>query len=474
MKKSILFAAIVAGCSATAASHASGYHSFNFKSLDESANAADWDASAPWKLPEGFNQQVVSDETNLNIYPDGRADWHDMNVVNETGPQAGRFMYRTHEVRLGGDSVVDAIGGSVSVVDLHTGETRVLAQLGGEDGYTALDGIRWTPWGTVLFAEETAGGRMFELVLNDDMMSAAEVIDRPQMGRLAHEGIDLDDDGNVYMVDEHRGRSSGCENVVPCGGGIYKFIPNRFGDLSSGELYALKVNGADGLGLAEWVGPIDPLNARTSGTEYGAQSYQRPEDLEIIGETLYVAITEGPRDVATETSPAQSNFGELEFKSELYEGRVIALNMNTMQVTDFVKPGVNAPVEIGKPGDADHQTGFDSVDNLAEAPNGDLIMIEDNKPSDIWFASTAKVNQFGASEKVKLFASLTDPGAEGTGIYFSPTDPHTLYVNIQHSAAPDGDGTWAISKDKRSHKRYNKEDKRHDKRDEHHENRWNR
>jgi secreted PhoX family phosphatase len=315
---------------------------------------------------------------------------------------------------------------------------------------------------------------MFELVLNDDMMSAAEVIDRPQMGRLAHEGIDLDADGNVYMVDEHRGRSSGCDNVVPCGGGVYKFVPNRFGDLSSGELYALKVNGADGVGQAEWVGPIDPLNARTSGTEYGAQSYQRPEDLEIIGDTLYVAITEGPRDVATETNPAQSNFGELEFKSELYEGRVIALNMNSMQVTNFVKPGLNAPVEIGKPGDTSHQTGFDSVDNLAEAPNGDLIMIEDNKPSDIWFASTAKVNQYGASKKVKLFASLTDPGAEGTGIYFSPTDPHTLYVNIQHSAAADGDGTWAISKNKHSHKRYNKEDKRHDKRDERHENRWNR
>lgn len=65
-----------------------------------------------------------------------------------------------------------------------------------------------------------------------------------------------------------------------------------------------------------------------------------------------------------------------------------------------------------------HQTGFDSVDNLAIAPNGDLVMIEDNKPSDIWFAST-KTDEHGASKSVKLFASLKDPGAEGTGIYFS-------------------------------------------------------
>ena len=120
-----------------------------------------------------------------------------------------------------------------------------------------------------------------------------------------------------------------------------------------------------------------------------------------------------------------------------------------MQVNNFVKPCMNVAVEIGKPGEEGHQTGFDSVDNLVEAPTGELVMIEDNKPSDIWFASTNKVNQFGASEKVKLFASLTDPEAEGTGIYFSPTDPDTLYVNIQHSAAEDGDGTWAISKNRR-------------------------
>jgi secreted PhoX family phosphatase len=412
-----------------------------FAPLTQSANSNDWDASAPWKLPEGYTQKVVSDESDLNIYDGGRDDWHDMNVVNETGPQAGRFMYRTHELRLPA-SLPE--GGALSVVDLKTGETKLL---GNDPSWNALDGIRWTPWGTLLFAEETTGGRLFEVVLNDDMMSIAEVIDRPQVGRMAHEGIDLDSDGNIYVVDEHRGRTSGCDGVVPCGGGVYKFVPNTYGDLSSGELFVLKVNGADGIGSAEWAGPIDPLNARTSGTEFGGQSYQRPEDLEIIGDTLYIAITEGPRDAKTETNPAEDNFGQLEFKSELYEGRVIALNMKTMQVSNFVKPGINVPVEIGKPGDEGHQTGFDSVDNLAEAPNGDLIMIEDNKPSDIWFASTKKVNEYGASKEVELFASLTDPGAEGTGIYFSPTDPKTLYVNIQHSEADDGDGTWAITKE---------------------------
>lgn len=420
----------------SAAAIADGHKTFKFKKLESSANAADWNAEKPWKLPRGFTQSVVSDESNLNIYPEGLDDWHDMNTVNETGKNAGRYMYRTHEVRLGnGNSIIDGIGGTVSVVDLKTGVTKILAQ---DQSYTALDGIRWTPWGTLLFAEETAGGRLFEIILNEDMTSAKEIIDRPDVGRLAHEGIDIDKEGNIYIVDEHRGRTSGCNGVVPCGGGIYKFVPNNYGDLSEGSLFILKVDAADGLGNAEWVGPIDPLTARESGSFAGGQSYQRPEDLEVIGDTLYVAITEGPQDTATEE-------GSLEFQSELYEGRVIAINLNKMTVRNFVKPGVNVAIEIGKPGEDGHQTGFDSVDNLAEAPNGDLIMIEDNKPSDIWFASR-KTDELGASKSVKLFASLTDPDAEGTGIYFSPTDPKTLYVNIQHSAAEDGDGTWAITR----------------------------
>lgn len=410
---------------------------FHFKPIDASANSADWNPAAPWKLPKGYSQRLVSGESALNIYSEvtyidkssGVAeyqsnDWHDMNTVNETGIDVGRYLYRTHEVR----NV--ASGGAVSVVDLKTGETRVLAR---DVSWNAIDGIRWTPWGSILVAEETYGGRLFEIVLDpNDPMKAVEVIDRPAVGRLAHEGIAIDKAGNIYVVDEHRGRSHGCEGTVPCGGGVYKFVPDNYGDLSSGALYALKVTGPDGTGQGEWVGPIDASHARESGTDFGGRSYQRPEDLEVIDTTLYVAVTEGPRD---------------EKGKELYEGRVLSIDLETMQVRNFIKPDVNVPVEIGKPGDEDFQTGFDSVDNLAKTPDGRLMVIEDNKPSDIWVAGK-QTNEFGAAEKVELFASLTDPGAEGTGIYFSPLDPDTLYVNVQHSAADDGDATWAISKHK--------------------------
>ncbi len=430
-KRKLLATAITAAILFSGTAAADGYHGFNFKPIDSSAESTNWDPAAPWKLPRGFDQSVVADESDLNIYDGGRDDWHDMNTVNETGKQAGRYLYTTHEVR------GQPEGGSVSVVDLKTGETKLLVQ---DATWDAVDGIRWTPWGTLLIAEEVAGGRLVEIFLDADLMTASGVVDRPAVGRIAHEGIDLDRDGNVYVVDEHRGRSQGCNGVVPCGGGIYRFVPDTYGDLSSGSLYALAVTGADGVGQGAWVGPIDPANAREAGTAAGGQSYQRPEDVEVIGSTLYVAITEGPRDAQTDAGS-----GLLDFTGELYEGRVIAIDLDTLAVTNFVKPGVNVPVEIGRPGDAGYQTGFDSIDNLAEAPNGDLVIIEDNVPSDIWFASK-RTDEFGASKQVELFASLTDPDAEGTGIYFSPLDPHTLYVNVQHSVAPDGDGTWAISR----------------------------
>ncbi len=85
-------------------------------------------------------------------------DWNDMNTVNETRMHAGRYLYRTHEVRGGaigtdGNSARNdgGSGGAVSVVDLKTGEALEVV---GRADWEALDGLVWTPWHTLLFAEE--------------------------------------------------------------------------------------------------------------------------------------------------------------------------------------------------------------------------------------------------------------------------------------------------------------------------------
>lgn len=329
-----------------------------------------------------------------------------MTTVNETGRQAGRFLYRTHEV--------DA-NGALSVVELRTGAAEVIAQ---DAGWRRLDGLEWTPWGTLLFAEETAGGRLFEAFLDPhDPTVVTRVEQRPQVGILRHEGIAATRDA-VFVVDELNG------------GSIYKFVPARRGDLSQGQLYALKLTGlADAdqrwnpatssakVGDFDWV-QLDMAQAVVDGdaaaNAVAATEFGRPEDVQVIGQTLYVANTS--------------------------EDRVIAIDLRAERVTGYLEAGVNVPVEDAAAG----VTGFNSPDNLAATADGRLIVVEDNVPSDIWFAGADR-NRDGVADRADLFASLVDPGAEGTGIYVG-TDPRTLFVNVQHPDKPQADGTWRITR----------------------------
>ncbi|MBQ0983098.1 DUF839 domain-containing protein [Streptomyces sp. F63] len=379
-----------------------------FRPLEKSAYdqmSADW--SEPLAAPKGFRQKLVADETVLDIYGGGTDDLTDMNTVNETGRQAGRYLYRTHEV---------SSNGAVSVVDLRTGKAEIIAQ---RADWHRIDGIRWTPWGSLLVTEETDGGRVFELFLDRrDRTKVTRIEERREIGILRHEGIDVLPDGTVFVIDELKG------------GSIYKFVPTRRGDLSEGRLHALKINGlsdaeqkwnpetySEKAGAFTWV-PLDKdkvvADADAASDAVNATEFGRPEDVEVIGDTLYVANTS--------------------------ENRVVAVNLRKNVLSSFVQAGVNAPVEDRDAG----ITGFKSPDNLAEGPDGRLWIVEDNYASDIWVAGRDR-DRDGAADGTELFASLKDPGAEVSGIYFGK-DPKTLFFSVQHPDKPLADGTWKITR----------------------------
>jgi hypothetical protein len=273
----------------------------------------------------------------------------------------------------------------------------------------------------VLFAEETGRavftdpdhpsairGLLYEMKLDKHDPNRAEWIKvRPMLGSVSHEGIEFDREGNVYVIDENGP------------GAIFKFAPKRYGDLSEGQLCALKIDDAtntDRTGPAEWVAldmNLAQVDARTAAANVGATGYGRPEDLERIGDKMYVAITS--------------------------EARVLSISIGGKPVVhNFVKAGLNVPVENRAAG----ITGFRNPDNLANGPDGKLWIVEDNVPSEIWVALPDRDGD-GASDGVYLFASLKDNGAEGTGIYFGK-NPNKLYVNVQHSATGN-DKTMVIS-----------------------------
>ena len=260
------------------------------------------------------------------------------------------------------------------------------------------------------------------LVYEIDPVTGAAV-PRPALGAKAHEGIRFDAQGNVYGISE-----TGPTTVVgtpsrPAPGGyIYKFVPDRRGDLSSGQLYALKivVDAGDRTGEAVWL-PLDrdavQIDADAEATRVGATGYGRPEDVEIATSTgsnrgganiLYVAVTDESRVLRIDLREPQG-------------GR----DHTTAYVSDYVRRGENAPADFTNP------------DNLALDKNGNLFITEDTTTPpgmDIWVAVPGRGPD--DAPEVLRFASLTDCSAEPSGIYFDKSGT-TLFVNTLHRNGQD-------------------------------------
>ena len=313
-----------------------------FTPIEESAQcstvATPYDPNAPFKLPAGYTQTVIANEFEAGVN-----DLWDMNQQNEktidyptvlSGDDKkatrGQLLYTATEV---------GSNGQVTVTDLETGEVAILAQ---EDYWNRLDGVKWTPWNTILVGEEVSNDpgkdpnvtspNTHGLVYEFDPVTGDHQA-RPAIGSLALEGIGVDKRGQIYVIDE----------TTP--GGIFRFVPDTYGDLSSGQLYAIKIteNNGDNTGKAEWVA-LDrdavKTNARQAALDAGVTGWERPEDVDIMGETLFVSITSTDRVLAIDLNKDVSK----EF-----------------MVTNYVKAGLNVPVEIDNVGDeTDEVTGFQS------------------------------------------------------------------------------------------------------------------
>jgi hypothetical protein len=417
-------------------------------------------AAKPFLIPAGFEQQVVAQEgePGLNVNSD---NW-DMSTQNEFGKDAGRYIYRTHENRSGQAS-------QVSLTDLKTGQNRILAE---RADWEAFDGIVWTPWGTILAAEEVIAtaapdpqvpqaraGLVYEffidrndpskldpsrerITLGDGTSDSTQdgIRARPALGAKSHEGMRFDRRGNLYGIAESRGRTTAGQS-----GGIFRFVPDRKGDLSRGQLQAFdSPNGQDGAG--RWI-DLDrtqvQIDADREAEMKGANEYVRPEDVETGqstgrdrnngGNTLYVALTEGDD-----------------------EG-VLAIDLSS-------KDRPFAYDYVGKQaGNASEAEGFDAPDNLALDRKGNLVVAEDPPVNPIgadYFVAAPPRGEDDDEEggkrhqpasTVQRFASLKDCLGEPSGPYFAlegterfasqnpdpavaaVVDDETLFAHRQHA-----------------------------------------
>ena len=365
-----------------------------------------------------------------------------MNTVNETGPHKGRYLFTVFETGQSG----------VQRIDLLTGETETIWQGPAPGSHVAFDASYWTPWGSFITAEESwttaaAGatspyGRLFELKnpttargitlpLTASSNHDADFVHQTVVPRVSHEGIQFDQQGSMYFIDELNG------------GNVYKFTSAaKWGEIMSGranyfdagQTFVLQVGSgsvpnatgaftwvpftdANGVGLngaltitdVNGVSSVDGRNT-TNLAAFKGTDYQRPEDLQlqtVAGrQYLYMATTT---------------------TNEVYR-----VDLQRNLITVFAD---RATIDLATGAAAG--AALSSPDKLAIDHDGNIYIIEDRNggvDDDIWFARDLNMDGdlADAGEGLARWASNGTTGSEFTGLYFDPTDKRRAWVNIQH------------------------------------------
>lgn len=356
---------------------------------------------------------------------------------------------------------------SVQRIDLKTGKVETILR-----GMNHCDGIRATPWGTILATEERDDGSAYEIIdplhVTGEIVSdrgapgdpamvtgAGRIVKRTAMPTVAWEGLSVLDSGVVIGGDELR---PGKDVLDRDGGAIYKFVPDhpRTGDgtitnledspLAAGRSYALQVSCSDPgsadfplygqgceVGVAVWV-KVDPASARADAAANRATGYFRPEDLQ---RDPYFHDPEHPEAIrfcwSDTGDEAAENYGEIMCAVDYAPlppdaGEIVDPRSGFSYLADgddYAVATVNRFVE----GDPD----FNSFDNLAFQPGtGNLYVLEDHPNGDIFACLPDGDDRDIKTDGCVKVLSVKDSSAEPTGFLFGP-DGKTAYLSIQHS-----------------------------------------
>jgi hypothetical protein len=375
----------------------------------------------------------------------------------------------------------DKFNPSVQRINLKTGAAETVLR-----GMQSCDGIRTTPWGTVLATEETTTGGAYEILnpltttnytvkdrATGEIVNAAGVTDtdaiakRTALPTMAWEGLDMTPEGVLVAGDELRpGSSADANNEYDTdGGAIYKFIPDfpatpgvmisslSMSPLVSGSVYAYQAScygstsssfpqfgqGCE-IGDGGWV-KVNAATARTDADKFGATGYYRPED------GHFDPMYGGPGYKfcwANTGNEGANNFGEV----------VCMIDRNPMGTgeRDLTRGGTTytyladataAGTTAGRGGAGyayatanrfvEGDTDFNSHDNVAFQPvTGNLYVIEDHANGDVFACLPDGADRDVKSDGCVKILSVVASEAEPTGFIFTP-DGTTAYVSIQHT-----------------------------------------
>lgn len=314
-------------------------------------------------------------------------------VVARSGQKVGSTSYTWHPAPDGGACYADGTGWiyvSNSEVNPSGGAGAIRFNASGAitGAYRILSGTRQncaggrTPWNTWLSCEEVSRGFVYEA----DPYGVNAAVQRPAMGRFKHEAAAADPVRRaVYLTEDE---SDGC---------LYRFLPDTWGDLSSGRLQVLRAGSATS-GTYTWADVPDPDGSPTVTRNQvsGAKRFNGGEGCHYANDTVWF------------TTKGDNRLWQLNLTSGTYE----------LAYDDSLVTGGNAPL-----------TG---VDNVTGAASGDLYIAEDGGNMEICLITPGGV--------VAPFLRVTgQSSSEICGPAFSP-DGRRLYFSSQRGTTGSSSG----------------------------------
>lgn len=380
----------------------------------------------------------------------------------------------------------DGLNAAIQRVNVLTGQVDTILH-----GMDRCDGIRTTPWGTILATEETDDGAAYEIVnplstnghwiadrATGDVRTAIDgdetserVVKRDALPIMSWEGLTVLRNGVVYAGDELR---PGSGTLDSDGGAIFKFVPaspylcgapilgsqtgeggvcvNRIDDLAesplvSGSVYAYTAScqnrgsssfpqygqGCE-IGEGAWV-KVDAATARADANANGATGYYRPEDLHRDRATGD-GMPDQPNAHFCWTNTGNDgakNFAEtvcMLDENMLGDSTKIDTRTGLEYLGDSTQPRGYAVATANRLVEGNPR--FNSHDNLDIQPvSGNVYVIEDDQFGEIWGCLPDGVDTDVKSDGCLAMLSVRDPEAEPTGFIFDGTGKVAYYI-IQH------------------------------------------
>ena len=264
------------------------------------------DPTKPQMVPtQGVNNEAQKTEPDENTYLSFKNALHGADPNYYYGK---RFMYQGHEAAV---SVNGVKQGLITRINLDGDPAHRVTLLATTDSSGAaintIDGSGWDPWaGKLIFTTENANAPTYSAT--PDYPSTVTDVSGA-LGRGGYEGVSLDSEGNVMILEDQSGANKGNTTAKVPNSFLFRYVPDSPDDLTNGKLQVLQVlnnvthqpitqttqtplHSADQVALhvygssfdANWVTIHDtanghtPFNANTLAKAADGTAFKRPEN----------------------------------------------------------------------------------------------------------------------------------------------------------------------------------------------------